>query len=362
MKAGLTLPEIAMTLTDLRARVRDFRVPQNALLMNPETLRLQNDPRLVRTEVEIAPTPLMHEQIAERLGIPFRYYSRMQTETPDLLAANVNRWLGSSADKRFLRTYAEQDSGGSRLTGRAFLGSTYRPLDNYDLIAAVSGPMIEAGVEVESAQVTERRLYVQAVARHIKSRVVVPGAHDRIDDILNIGVVVSNSEVGAGSLSVRALVYRQVCTNGLVVSEDLPGFKQVHIGGAGEGSGEEYLSTATRQLRDAAIWARTRDVIRAAISQATLDKVTAKINEAAGVKLANPEGAVDLVVERYDLTNDERAGVMRNLIEGADVSKWGLVNAVTALANTAENYDRAVELETVGGKILALGAETFGRN
>ena len=43
-----------------------------------------------------------------------------------------------------------------------------------------------------------------------------------------------------------------------------------------------------------------------------------------------------------------------NLIRDADYSQWGLVNAITAAANDHPSYDRAVELQTLGGRVLAL--------
>jgi hypothetical protein len=364
MKAGKTISELAQTVNDLRNRVRDFRLPQKFLRMNPVGLTLNTDLAQTDANLTIAPNRLMHEQLAERLGIPGRYYQKMATETPALLAANVNEWLTrGNGDKRFLRTYAGENDAGL-LTGRAFLGSTYRPLDNYDLMTSIVPPMLDLGAEIVSSEVTESRLYIQAITRRIKSHVVVPGTHNRIDDVLHMGVIVSNSEVGGGSLSVRALVHRQVCTNGLVISEDLPGFKQVHIGRFSEveAGAEQYLTDQTKKLRDAAVWSKAQDVLRAALSQATLDKITERINSIAGVTLQNPEKAVEIVAEKYDLVADERAAVMRNLISGGDVSQWGLTNAVTALANTVESYDRAVELEEIGGKIAGLAATNFGNN
>lgn len=370
MKAGKTISELAQTVSDMRSLARDYRLPQRMLRMDPTDLHIVTDPTQTTTNLRIKPSKLMHDQIAERLGIPSRYYQKMMTDAPTLLTANVNEWLTRGAgEKRFVRTYSPTLADGSlndtgALVGRAFLGSTYRPLDNYDLMSALVPPMIEAGVQVISSEVTESRLYIQAVAQDIKSRVVSPGTHDRINDILNIGLIASNSEVGNGSLSIRALVYRQVCTNGLVVSDDLPGFRQVHIGRITEDDArvDSMLSDQTRKLRDATIWSKATDVINAAISQATLDRITERLNAIAGVTLANPDKAVELVAERYDLVEDEKAAVMRNLISGGDVSQWGLTNAVTALANDVKSYDRAVELEEIGGKIAGMPANVFGNN
>lgn len=377
MKSGKTINELAQHVTDLRTRARDYRFPQKFLRMNPDDLTLRTDTTQTPTELTIKPSRLMHDQLAERLGIPARYYQKMMTETPRLLSANVNEWLTrGNGEKRLLRTYANTfenipDGAGGRvdiptlkepLTGRAFLGGTYRPLDNFDLIAALVPPMMAAGVKIISSEVTESRLYIQAIAQDIKSRVVVPGTHNKIDDVLNIGLIASNSEVGGGALTIKALVFRQVCSNGLVISEDLPGFKQVHIGRLDSDDLGSLLSTDTKRLTDAATWSRANDVIKAAISQATLDKITERLSAIAGVTLQNPEKAVELVAEKFDLIEDERAAVMRNLIAGGDVSQWGLTNAVTALANEVASYDRAVELETIGGKVAGLSASQFGNN
>ena len=54
------------------------------------------------------------------------------------------------------------------------------------------------------------------------------------------------------------------------------------------------------------------------------------------------------------------AGILRSLIEGGDLSAWGLLNAVTAQAHTAE-YDRAVEFEAAGGTLLTLAPTEWSR-
>lgn len=381
MKAGKTINELAQTITAQRDLVRDYRLPQKFLRMNPDDLTVRTDTEQTTTALTIKPSRLMHDQLAERLGIPARYYQKMMTEAPRLLAANVNEWFTrGNGEKRLLRTFqpqmlsqeqvvARRLQGQSDATifagmnqpleGRAFLGGTYRPLDNYDLVTALVPPMLDAGVEIASSEVTDSRLYIQAVSHKIEARVVNRKA---VDDVVRIGLVAQNSEVGCGSLNIRALLWRKVCTNGLIVSEDLPGFKQVHIGRLDSDVSGAILSTDTKRLADAALWSKASDVIKSILAQSTLDTIVSRLNAIAAVELANPEKAVELVAERFDLVEDERAAVMKNLISGGDVSQWGLTNAVTALANTVASYDRAIELETIGGKVAGLPAQVFGNN
>ena len=328
-------------------RAQDYRVHTSALEMD-ESLHIRT---LGDTGLTIKPRALFHDQLAEKTGIPLTYYRRMQAEEPGLLRTNVNRWLHKAPEKRLVRTFRPTDGLSE---GRAFLGGSYRPLDNVDLLTALVPPLLNSGLTVRSSQLTETRIYLQLVTDRLTAEV-------KKGDVVNLGLVVSNSEVGRGALSIQVLLYRLACLNGLVISEDLPTFRRVHIGAEFKAD-DAILSEETRRTRDAAIWLQARDVISAAVSQTTLDKVVERMQGIARVELANPEKAVELVAKKFDLVEDERNSVMKNLISGADISQWGLVNAVTALANTVPSYDRAVDIESIGGRVAALPANVFGNN
>jgi hypothetical protein len=45
---------------------------------------------------------------------------------------------------------------------------------------------------------------------------------------------------------------------------------------------------------------------------------------------------------------------LQHLIRGADLSAWGLANAVTRTAEDVADYDRASELEAAGGRVIEL--------
>lgn len=349
MKTGKTISQLATEVTALRNASRDFRLPQNALRMTRDA-KLLTAPMGVSFP-DLVPNDLMHEQLADKLNVPLKYYNRMRAEAPALLASNVNEWLERGNDRRFVRTFCNEI--GAAPVGRAFLGGSYRPLDNYDMITAIMPPMQDAGLQVVSSEVTDRRLYLQLTTPRFSGEV-------KKGDVVQLGLVAQNSEVGCGSLTLQVLVYRLACLNGLITATDLPGFRKVHIGwSAGEGS---QLSDDTRRLKDAATWSEARDLIKVAVTQTTMDNVLGRLRGIAAVELPNPEAAVEIVAERFALAEDERSQVMKNLIAGGDVSQWGLTNAVTALAHTAAHYDRSVELETIGGRVAALPAGTFANN
>ena len=57
----------------------------------------------------------------------------------------------------------------------------------------------------------------------------------------------------------------------------------------------------------------------------------------------------------FSLTEKETEDTTLSFVKRGDYSKWGMVNAVTEIANTHKNYDRASELEGLGGRILTMG-------
>ena len=54
------------------------------------------------------------------------------------------------------------------------------------------------------------------------------------------------------------------------------------------------------------------------------------------------------------LSEGEQGSVLRHLIDGGDLTQWGLSNAVTRHSQDVDSYDRATELERMGGQIVEL--------
>jgi hypothetical protein len=79
------------------------------------------------------------------------------------------------------------------------------------------------------------------------------------------------------------------------------------------------------------------------------------MQETATIKLeGGVESTVEATARKLGLNQSEKEEVLRNLIEGADLSLWGLSNAITATAQRVASYDRATELEAIGGKFFEL--------
>ena len=61
-----------------------------------------------------------------------------------------------------------------------------------------------------------------------------------------------------------------------------------------------------------------------------------------------------MLQKRAALTDDDRGGILRHLINGGDLSRWGVTNAVTRYSQDVQSYDKATELEALGGTLIEL--------
>lgn len=337
MKAGISLVALAQKIEDNKAAKKDFVADTRELRLSPEGNKLA-----INGHAEVTPSETCHRQIGDRLGVPARYYDRMRTEAPALLAENVNTWFAKKPERRMIRTINDN--------GRAFLSDRYQRIEHEDAANAVLPVFAEhPGLQVVSCEMTESRLYIKAVYPKIQGEV-------KKGDVVQAGIIVRNSEIGLGALSAQGFIERLVCTNGMVVPDS--GIRAHHVGGrAAVGDAVfEMLSDETLRVDDHATLLKLRDVTKFILSQEMLDRAIAKFRDAAEQMIeGNPAKSVEVLGKRLGLLEGEQGNVLRYLIQGGDISKWGLANAVTRFAHDPENYDRATELEEMGGKIIDLG-------
>lgn len=235
MKTGKTLTELAMELERQSTAKKDFIASTAALEMtNTGELALESN----TTFDEFPITDHAHSQIAARLDIPAKYYNRMRSGAPALLAANVNDWFHSNPERRMIRTLNGQ--------ARAFLSDRYHRLDNFDLAEAVLPILAEMGegIRIVSTELTDSRMYIKVINERLELEV-------KKGDVVQAGIAISNSEVGLGALKVEPLIYRLVCENGMIAQDYSK--KRYHVGrNAQEGEAYELFRDETLKADDRA--------------------------------------------------------------------------------------------------------------
>jgi hypothetical protein len=336
MMRGLTLTELAAKIEANKAEKKDYLAPTGGIKLlteGPEQPML-----LVPDHGEFPIQNTTHDQIGEYLGIPAKYYDRMMEKSPRLLAENVNTWMGMKTDTRMVRTL--------RGNARAFLSNSYNRIEN-DEIAAVALPVLLniPGIEVVSAEVTDRRMYIQATTSRLQGEV-------KKGDVVQAGVVISNSEIGFGAASVAALDWRLACLNGMISAQK---FRAYHVGRRIEDNAALW-SQETLRADDRAVLLKVRDMVKAAVDEVQFTARLGRMKELAGEAriTGDPSTVVKVLAAKIGATDTEQGSILRALIEGADLSAWGVINAVTAQGHNARSYDRAVEFETMGGNLIDL--------
>ena len=342
MKTGRTLRELAYELDRQAAAKRDYVVNAGRMGMTDmaEYFMLYPDGA---PAISLRMSGLFERQLGASLGIPAKYYDKMRDEHPELLAFNVNGWLDVVQTRHTVRTLDGR--------ARAFLSDRYRRIDNYEIANAALPVIAEmADARVESCEVTENRMYLKIVNLRMSAEV-------KKGDVVQAGIVISNSEVGLGSVSVIPLVFRLACLNGMIVQDF--GKRKYHIGRENE-EAWDLFSDETLKADDAAFMLKLADIIRTAVDEARFAMVVDKLREAASVPMTGhvPE-VVELTARQYGMNKDEEKDILQHLIAGGDLSLYGLSSAITRASQDTDDYDRATALETLGWSVATMPGEIW---
>ena len=343
MKTGKTLQELAAELERQQLAKKDLIVSTGVLSMDSRddggiALNVMGGQVIQHYDVgEIA-----HRQIGQFLKIPATYYDRMRREYPQLLTLNANGWFAKMPQaKRMLRTLDG--------TARALLSDRYRRIDNFEVASAVL-PIISRmeGAGVESCELTDSRMYLKVVNPRVTAEI-------KKGDIVQAGVLISNSEVGMGSVTVSPLIYRLVCSNGMIAEDGK--LRKYHVGRANE-SREDFsiYRNETIEADDKAFLMKLEDSVKAAVDQARFAAIVDKLRESteATFQPQQVQQVVELASKEYGFTDSESSGILGHLAAGGDLSLYGLANAATRQAQDVASYDRSTELEATGYRIITM--------
>jgi hypothetical protein len=336
MKNGKTIQELAMEIQRQQDAKRDFLIPANKISAFVHSNNVELGFPIKDNTDELFTGGLTkngHIQLGSFCDIPKKYYDMMLPH-PVLLSNNVNHWLSRSDSKRMVRS----------LDGnvRAILSDKYRRLDNFDLAQNILPMLHDANVQIESCEITDNKFYIKAITHKVQAEV-------KKGDVVSAGIIISNSETGHGSLSVKPLIYRLVCSNGAIVDDYA--MRKYHAGKATDMSQIEF-SNETLKAEDKAFWLTVRDLVKYTLNETTFEKIVESMRESTDRKIEQPDKAIELITKKYLLSDSENKNVLLHLIQGGDLSSWGLGNAVTRMAQDVNSYDRSTELESIGFQIM----------
>ncbi|MFQ7749154.1 MAG: DUF932 domain-containing protein [Eubacteriales bacterium] len=351
MKSGISLVEMAKEIQRQAELKADYMMDTRSLRLESFGSDLYLNAYTPSGEMAVEPleiNAIAHRQIGTHLKIPAAYYDKMLTQHPQLLSENVNAWFGVSPLCAWSAPLAAPP-GHSLVTATGVSTIWILPASFF------LSPQDMEGMRFESCQLTESRMYIKVVNTRLQAE-VSPG------DIVQSGIIISNSEVGLGSVNIQPLVYRLVCSNGMVVNDAQT--RRNHVGRVNEATENYQLySDKTLEADDKAFAMKIQDTVRAVVDEVRFTQVVNLMKDAKDARMntADVPGVVKLVSRDFHITEEESSGVLQRLIEGNDLTLYGLSNAVTRHSQDVEDYDRATALEGIGYNILSMPARQWSR-
>ena len=271
-----------------------LRIPSDGPTINPYRLS------------ELATT-----QMCQRLGIPVEYYKRLSTE---MQAVVGNYDLARLNGKVYLLR-------GKGDWVRAFLSTDYVTYNNGHIVETVQHLIRHAEVTVKNFVLEETNMFLKMVSEDIKD----------LGSGLKAGIMIGNSEVGMGSVSVEPFIFRLPCTNDLIVSPEKT-FRHAHI--------SFTPSEFSRRVAEGISCGFS-------IANELLDEFVRAHQDA----VADPIDTIRHIAEQRKLSKRFADQVVSSYLTEPIESRFGVINAFTRAAQQLGPLQR-IEIERFAGTLL----------
>ena len=362
-----TLTRLLEQVQDQAARSQDFLAPTNQLqLVTGDAGDGSKVSQIIMEQTGGAPTQILSandvafDQISQRAGIDVRTARRLQQDYSREFDGLINAIWQKEPAVRMIRSFQHTDNAG---TARAFVSDKFKTFDNVHLLNSALPELMESDAQwqVVNGTVTDKRLYLR-----LKSAVIT-GEGAAVGDIMALGIGMSNSEVGCGSVNVYQMFWTLACLNGMQTEKRT---RKSHITGArGDADTWGLLTDEAKDADNHALALQMRDVTAAYASRESFDEVLEKMKTAHDDKVeGSPQSAVEAMGKVLALTKKDTASLMDGLLAtigqsgyaGQPVTRATMVNAVTAVAHTAD-ADSVDDWQKLGGRVLDLPRSDWQR-
>lgn len=381
MSRNISILELVRELELQQVRKRDMVAPSTHLSFRDGKLIIRESdnesglnrllPTLGITATEEMPElvldtlPRFEEQVREKLDIPKAYYDRCKEKAMPLLDTNLNYWLERANKNYLVRSFVDDNGGG---VARALLSDSYKCIDNYDILFAAIDAVKQSGmdVRVDAADLTDNRMYVRFYSpsakmnleniikkytpRHESTRRPGDIQLEPGDETKGFGgFILSNSEVGSGSYSLTPRITLLSCWNGQIVTQDAQ--RRIHIGSKQTEGVINWSEEVKRKQIELAV-AELRDAVKHFLSPAYLNQLLAGWEEQAEKLLNRPMDTVINVAAEYGYSDDKRNELLQTFLGSGNVTAFGLVHAITEIAQLEPTGDGQFTMECDAMSIL----------
>jgi hypothetical protein len=254
---------------------------------------------------------LAMSQFCAKLDIPIRYFRRLSDEMKITVANyDLERLKGTSFLVRGKGNWI-----------RAFLSAEYVAYNNSEIAETVQSLLGNGALTMKSFVLEETHMFLKIISDEIWD----------VESGLKAGIMIGNSEVGMGSVSVEPFVFRKPCTNDLIVSRE-KSFRHAHI------HLTEY--EMTRRMAEA-----VSEGFRVASS--VLDAFL-KTRE---VKVVDPLEVIRKIAEEKKFSQKITDEIVSSYLVEPEANWFGVINSFTNAAQKLAPLQR-IEMERFAGTLL----------
>jgi len=292
----------------------------------------------------LEPTTWAKSQTINKTELPKKYHDTL-VEKGHINEAvdHLNMWIGEEKKPFQVRTVGNQY--------RALVSQSYNPVDNYGLFITTANAVKAANmmrtpdqkpVMYYKAQVSDANLYLHFID---EGREWDLGKGDTYKPM----IIIKNSEVGDGALSVTAGLWRSMCANlqlhGVIS-------RKIHHG---EKLEEGFYSPDTR-LKQAELWnGIVRDAMNAGIASDVLyEEILSGLRETKDIDVDDPIETVKLIKKAEKLSDSEEQAIIKAMMGDTTVlaedknTLFNVVNGITQAAKTA-GIENGIKLQEIAG-------------
>lgn len=272
------------------------------------------------------------QQLFSRFNMPTRYFRKLMDRGEYEMVArhvdyNISKYLEKTSKPNDLLVRMRSLQENSKHIIRAILTEKYERYDNKNLLDVLVDLLseVEQKVTIDKMRMTDKYTTMRL---YFPESEIEPAKDDKVYS----GVVVMNSEVGASGVRILPQIFRQVCSNGLIVAEN-------------NLSDEHYRRHLYNKDENISEWVMEAFKKSFEVALGKMDL----FDKSQRYTVQNP----DTILGKVQLKKNDKEKILEEYQENwqQDESLFGLVNSITTVAKEKNQEDR-LDLEAKAGQLL----------